>query len=206
MNRVGNAPAVIDQFKLECPEYMYVQYMPVCMAGVGGCRIPDNLKWLETLVYSVILDEKVLNGKDYYVYVTAKCMYVEAGAYPNRPQWHIDGYGTDDLNFIWYDSSPTEFCVQPMILNDDHEQSILQMRIQAHSWNIATYPANTLLRLDNTVVHRVAPAEKSGFRTFVKVSVSKHQYNLKGNAHNYLFDYTWDMQDRAECRNHPVKG
>jgi hypothetical protein len=197
---------VIDQFKLECPEYMYVQYMPVCMAGNPLILIPDNLKWVRPLVNEAIGDHLVPIGDDYYVYVTAKCMYVEAGAYPNRPQWHIDGYGTDDLNFIWYDSSPTEFCIQPMELSSAHKLSLWQMQIEAHDWNIKTYPANTLLRLDNTVVHRVAPAGKSGFRTFVKVSVSKHQYNLKGNAHNYLFDYTWDMQDRAECRNHPIKG
>lgn len=204
MNRVGNAPLVKGVYNLDCPEYQYVQYLPVCMKGHAAARIPDNLKWLSELVYDAIGDTAVPSGKDYYVYVTAKHMYFDEGVFPNRPQWHIDGYGSDDLNFIWCDSTPTEFCIQPMTLSEDHELSIQQMEFLARDANIITYPVNTFLRLDNTVVHRVARSQQAGFRKFVKISISKNIYNLKGNAHNHLFDYNWDMQERMSSRNHPT--
>ena len=43
-------------------------------------------------------------------------------------------------------------------------------------------------------------------RTFIKVSFSDQKYNLKGNTHNYLFDYEWDMIDRSVSRNDPTGG
>lgn len=204
MNKVGNAPYIKGVRELKCPEFLYVQYLPVAMKGSCEFKIPENLQWLKELVYDAVADKAVPCGDDYYIYVTAKHMYHEAGQFPNRPQWHIDGYGSDDLNFIWSDSSPTEFCVQQMTLSDDHNLSIQQMEFLARDIYVRTYPAGTFMRLDNTVVHRVAPVKKSGFRTFVKISISKNIYNLKGNAHNHLFDYNWDMKERSEERNHPT--
>jgi hypothetical protein len=67
--------------------------------------------------------------------------------------------------------------------------------------NIITYPSNALIMLDNKVVHRVSTDSKFSLRNFVKISVSKDIYNLKGNAHNYLFDYDWKMIDRKSERN-----
>ncbi len=193
-----NAPTALGEFKLDCPEFMYVQYMPIVIPrkdlGQKAPRtleIPQNLEWIWDLICEISI-----TSED-YVYVTAKHMWVEAGCNPNRPGWHIDGFGTDDVNYIWYSSSPTEFCVQEFDLSDDDSESMIQMSEQVNENNIVTYPNNTLLKLDNTVVHRV------GFRTFVKISVSKSQYRLKGNAHNYLFDYNWDMLDRNVCRNNP---
>ncbi len=78
------------------------------------------------------------------------------------------------------------------------------MEDQARSENIRTYPVNTLLRLDQYVIHRVAPNAAPGYRAFVKISVSKARYNLKGNAHNYLLNYEWEMHSRDATRNHPV--
>ena len=44
---------------------------------------------------------------------------------------------------------------------------------------------------------------KPCFRTFFKLSFSKDKYDLKGNSHNYLFDYNWEMRERKENRNIP---
>lgn len=200
---IGNPPIVLNTIALEASEYQYIQYMPIAMPGLRRTNflIPDNLKWVTPLL------ESVYSADDTYVYVTAKHMWVDKDVYPNRAGWHIDGYLTDDVSYIWYDSTPTEFCIQPFDLSPNHEKSLVEMEQQVKEENIVTYPVNTLLLLDNTVVHRVASCKESGYRTFVKINVSKEKYALKGNAKNPLIDYNWEMLDRNLTRNCPqMKG
>lgn len=79
------------------------------------------------------------------------------------------------------------------------------MNQQANSENEITYPSKSLLRLSQTVIHKVAENQASGMRTFVKVSISKDKYDLVGNSKNYLLDYNWEMRERKEKRNIPQK-
>jgi hypothetical protein len=192
----GRAPKDLGLLYLEPTEMVYCQYLPVRMPGQGR-RIPDNLRWIGPVI------DRVHAESDEYIYATVRNMYCTAES-ANRPGWHSDGFGTDDINFIWCDRAPTEFCIQPFSLSNDHDASLLEMAQQAKDENIRTYEPRHLLLLDQYVIHRVAPNAAPGYRTFVKVSVSRSQYNLRGNAHNYLFDYEWEMHERGACRNHPV--
>ncbi len=141
------------------------------------------------------------------VYITAKTLWVENGFSGNRPGWHVDGFGSNgDLNYIWYNENPTEFAVQNFKnISDNDEQSMLDMALQIDYKNIVTYPREHILRLDEGVVHRVNHDVKKCVRTFIKISVSKHQFNLAGNSHNYMIPYKWDMIEREEKRNMDVK-
>ena len=195
----GNEPVRIGRVALRQPEMMLVQYMPIHMAGVGT-RVPKNLISFAPLIEIAMQERR----PDQYVYLTAKHMYVTPERMFNRPGWHIDGFGTDDVNYVWSDRAPTEFCVQSFDLSDDCAESMSQMEAQARPENIRTYGENMLLRLDPTIVHRAPVSVAPGFRTFVKISLSRSIYNLRGNAHNYLFDYNWPMHERAEARNHPA--
>jgi hypothetical protein len=197
----GDAPKVIGHFEIDCPEFMFYQYLPIRMPE-SGLQIPKNLRCFEPLIEAIALFDGWL--PDDYVYLTAKKMFVSPGCSVNRPGWHLDGFGTPDINYIWCDSIPTEFCFQPFNLSDEHELSLIEMEKQAHPENIRTYPIGTLLRLDRRVVHRVGTCKEPCYRTFAKISISKNRYNLKGNAHNYLFDYDWPMFDRINGRNHPI--
>jgi hypothetical protein len=38
MNKVGNAPHVKGVYGLKCPEFQYVQYMPMAMHGSASVR------------------------------------------------------------------------------------------------------------------------------------------------------------------------
>jgi hypothetical protein len=166
-------------------------------------RIPKNLEWYRPLVNAIPMFESTSSWN--YVYLTAKHLYVTPENLGNRPGWHSEGFGSNDINYIWSDSYPTEFCVQPFDLSDHHELSMIQMSVQANITNIKTYGEKTLLRLDPSVIHRVPENASSGYRTFVKISCSDSKYNLKGNAHNYLFDYDWEMFERDDSRNHLSK-
>lgn len=123
----------------------------------------------------------------------------------NREGWHCDGFGSDDVNYIWTDSVPTEFCVQEFNLTDDHNKSLIEMEQQANPMSCVRSKENQLLRLTPSIVHRPYPAEDSTLRTFIKVSCSNNIYNLKGNASNPLMpELNWDKVERKEYRNHPV--
>lgn len=197
---VGNEPIVIGQFKIACPEFMFVQDMPISMPR-AGLRIPAQLRCFEPLV-NAAMEVEWLSG--HYVYLTAKHFYATTES-AGRPGWHLDGFGVSDISYVWSDSSPTEFCIQHFDLSSDCDISMQEMEEQAHPKNIRTYAVGSLLRLDATVVHRVPAKVEPGIRTFAKVSFSEHQYRLEGNAHNYLFDYDWPMVPRNQSRNHPAR-
>jgi hypothetical protein len=198
----GNAPKDLGLIELEPSEMMCYLYLPIKMAGDFRWYVPERLQYLNP-VLDAIRDDYPNWLIDQYVYLTAKTLYVEGTFSGNRPGWHADGYGSDgDLNYIWYDMNPTEFAVQDFVdIPDDDVKSMQEMERQVDPEKIANYPLRHLLRLDESVVHRVSPNIQAGMRTFIKLSVSKHQYNLKGNSHNYLFDYSWDLADRATQRN-----
>lgn len=193
----GAPPHVVGVFDLPKPELMFVQYMPIKLAGSSRWAVPGNLQPFAPLM------ERIECEKHDHVYLSARHLFVAAGTVPNRPGWHADGFGTSDVNYIWADSIPTEFCVQPFTLSDDHSISMAQMEQQARPANLRTYPDKTLLRLDASVIHRPAVAKASGFRVFVKFSVSRDRYDLEGNAHNPLLDYDWPLHARAVARNNP---
>lgn len=175
--------------------YMPIQFpFPEC-----DIRIPDNLKVFAPLV------EAIGPHPGKFIYLTAKHLFVSPSYIGNRPGWHSDGFLSNDLNYIWSDKFPTEFCVQDFGLSPDHEVSMYQMEQQAREENIRVYPDKSLLLLDQFQIHRSPTPSHPCMRTFVKLSVSDDRYNLIGNAHNYLFDYAWKMYPRADQRNHPIK-
>lgn len=193
----GKAPIVIaENLDLDVTEMCYVQYLPIWIPGVGF-SIPANLQWIKPLLQRIELDPTR------YTYVTAKHIYVSGSDCGNRPGWHSDGFGTDDINYIWCDRCPTEFAIQPFSLPEDCENSMMEMEKQFIAGTEVVYPVKTLLRLDPSVIHRTPTNCEPGYRTFVKISVSRDRYNLKGNAHNYGLKYHWPMVERNVERNHP---
>lgn len=207
MIEYGAGPGVLGMFELDTGEMMHYLYLPIKMRELRLISIPKRLKFCFLMINAIVEDAIVHLGEeefnDHYVYLTAKSLYVTPESPGNRPGWHADGYGSNgDLNYIWHDKNPTEFAEQEFKdIPDDDFASMEEMENQIDPANIVTYPNRMLLRLDETVVHRVGPVIETGVRTFIKVSISKHKYNLLGNSHNYLIDYNWEMHDRAETRN-----
>lgn len=202
---IGKPP--VDLGIVECPlkEMMFYLYLPIKMPGQCMFRTPRRLRPVYSILNSLTEEfNKDLDGfYDKYVYLTAKRMFVSPGFPGNRPGWHIDGFGSNgDINYIWADLNPTEFAVQHFDkVSTDDRQSMVDISNQVRASNIVTYPDKTLLRLDESVVHRVNPVVESGMRTFIKITISDHKFASEGNSHNYLFDYDWDLKQRTEERN-----
>jgi hypothetical protein len=69
-----------------------------------------------------------------------------------------------------------------------------------------TYGDRVLMRLDSSVIHTAPEIPAPGDnRSFIKVSFSNERWNLSGNSHNYLFEYEWQLFDRAPIRNDPAR-
>lgn len=201
----GNPPIALGEIDVQLNEVMYYLYLPIKLAGSNEIAMPDSLQPLWPLV-DVINKDLLKMGPmdDLYMYVTVKKMFVGGGVTANRPGWHADGFGTDDLNYIWYDCVPTVFNASRFnITEGDHVKSLQEFAEQALPENDVVFPCRHLLRLDPSVVHRVAEVEEQVMRTFIKVSVSKDKYNLKDNSINRLLNYDWKKYDRATVRNDP---
>lgn len=194
------APVTLGEHIIQDSEFVYHMYMPIKMAQ-SDIRLPVHLKCYEPLVASVASMGDI---RDKIMYLTVKRMYLKRGEDANRPGWHIDGYGSNDLNFVWSNAVPTEFAVGDFDLSLDHNISLIQMEQQAKDAKIVTFDNNTLLMLTNKMVHRVGVCREDCIRSFVKISLSNDIYNLRGNSHNYLFPYRWDMVDRQFIRNNPT--
>lgn len=200
----GDAPIDLGLIDLSPKEMMFWMYCPIKLPGQHLERYPANLRQFMPIVSAVDLDlgnnEIWLNS---YVYLTAKTLWVSKDNPGNRPGWHSDGFMTDDLNYIWSDRCGTEFWEPPFrtTFTQDHHASLAEMEVMAALGPVQTYPDKHLLRLDEKVIHRVAENLTSGMRTFVKVSVSKHRYDLEGNSVNHAFP-KWEYAPRGAERNH----
>ena len=196
MNQIVDSkmPQSLGEFILNPSEYCYCVYMPIKIGAIY--KLPKNLSWVEPLLYK-ITDADCMYS---YWYLTVKYMHVDGFA--KRPGWHIDGYLSDDVNYIWSDNYPTQFCVNKFSLELDHKNSMKQMHDQAIDPTHGL--VNHMYRLDNTIVHRT-PYCKPGFRAFVKISCSNEKYNLLGNATNPELDLDCEYVTRDLTRNHPTK-
>lgn len=210
--KYGAIPEPVALFASNFSEFMHYQYLPVAMPGVGEFRIPERLEFLEPMVKKAYLHEAQnyfnIDGgiEDRYVYLTARFGWASPENPLNRPGWHCDGFGTEDTNYIWWAGAGTRFAFQDFdSISVDHEHSMEQFESQIDPECVfGNFPSRILYRLNPYVVHATPVVEPPGhMRSFVKISISRHRYNLMGNSHNYLFDYDWKMFPRDAVRNDP---
>ena len=197
-------PVNIGEFVTPCTELMYVLYMPVKLADQESVKIPKSLLGYECFV-KMCIDHVGADVAGKYVYLTVKSLWVEPNCLGGRLGWHTDGFGTDDINYVWTDKHPTEFCNQDFILSDDHAVAMQDMIDQVKKENIVQYPELEVMRIDQRHVHRCPVNVDPGYRTFARVSISSNKYNMIGNAHNHDLDYSWIMHPRGLSRNDTSK-
>lgn len=203
MRKYGSAPEDFGFFVNPNPEMMFWMYCPISLAGSSNVVIPKSLSDYGYMVELALQNEHDWRSK--FVYLTAKTLHVTPESMGNRHGWHADGFGTDDVNYIWSDRCPTEFLVadEEFELSDDHLISMDQMaeRARADGSGVVQYPSGHILRLTPSVIHRVAADGFTGFRSFAKVTISEHKFDLAGNAVNHELAPNWIYHPRAESRN-----
>lgn len=205
----GEKPVDLGLVDLSPVEMMCWLYCPIKLPDSPLLYVPDNLVQFAPIIATAMADagDRI---RESYVYITAKTLWVTPENPGNRPGWHSDGFLTDDLNYVWSDTNPTEFWEPELRFRfpADHSASLPQMDAvaEADSAHVRTYPNKHLLRLDQTVIHRVGLDVKVGMRCFVKISVSRERYALRGNSVNHALAADWDYKERQAERNCPIGG
>lgn len=194
----GSAPSVIGLYQdIDCNEMMFWLYVPIKTPN-SDLTVPAQLQGFLPLLGAALSDFGSLH--DQYVYLTAKTLWCETGCTGGRPGWHTDGFGTDDINYIWSDRDSTEFCIQDGLdISSDEYISLSDMDRQCR--NVTTFADGTLFRIDQHVIHRVPDRMTAGKRSFFRVSISKDRYNFLGNSINHGLSERWSMVERSALRN-----
>lgn len=202
MAKVGDAPVSIGHFDITLSEVMYYLYLPVVMREMpgGAIQLPPNVECCRPLIRQAILSTK---RSYHYAYLSARKGWATPDNPLNRPGWHCDGFGTDDMNFVWWRGPGTRFITGDFEVPDDHLESLRRFEtIAAGSWATFSPPEATLYALTPAVIHATPLIGAPGcMRQYVKISLSNHRYNLENNSHNYLFDYDWPLHSREVIRN-----
>lgn len=222
MKTYGKPPVDCGHFPdVGLTEVMYYLYLPVFMRDVRPAwdltpsmvRTPPNLGDVRRLIFEAVLQEWKAGRFDWkYIYLSARKGWATPDNPLNRPGWHCDGFGSPDMNYIWWSGPGTRFAVGALpSISDDHivslEQfeNLLDPRHLGFGIKIETPPAKHLYQIDRYVVHATPVLRYGCMRQFVKISFSNERYNLYNNSHNYLFDYDWPMVDRELVRNDTSK-
>ena len=192
-------------------EMCFYQYMPVKLPS-ESIVIPKHMQRFTQFVYDCAENFDTTYGvRDYdnsYIYLTAKTLWVNSGNPGNRPGWHSDGFMTDDINYVWSDANPTVFWVPdtPVELPQDHITSmdVMEDYAELDFEHHIRYPNCSILRLDESVIHKVDTDIDAGMRTFLKLSFSTEVYALKGNAINPDLKLDATYKDRTKQRNCPT--
>lgn len=204
----GTAPIDVGLVDIAPSEMLFWLYCPIKLPNSLNIVVPPNLRQFADIIEACWQDCDDETWHARYVYLTAKTIWVTNENPGQRRGWHADGFMTDDINYIWYDSEPTVFWAPSELraFPQEHRASMLEMEHAAAVWPEAcrTYPVKHLLRLDQTVIHRVGDFEKSGMRSFVKLSVSRHPFNLVGNSINHELAPDWNYAQRSVERNPEV--
>ena len=207
MSEIYGAPPIdLGLIDISPSEMMFWLYCPIKLPGDYHAQMPLNLFRFWPIVRAVKEDCGINRWKDNYVYITAKTLFVTADNPGNRPGWHSDGFMTDDLNYVWSDCNGTLFWEPGKRISfvQDHMASLAEMEQAANVGPHMVYPDKHLLRLDQSVIHRVADVHTPRIRTFVKISISPDRYDLIGNSVNHSLAPDWQYFERGDDRNAPA--
>lgn len=207
-----NKAKLIGSFDIKFDEYCYYLYMPIKLSGDVSYEIEKRLHPFNNIINVCFSDYIREYGFHYYydsyIYLTVKHKYQTKTDSINRSGWHIDGYDPDsdfkEINYLWSNTQPTIYNSSSFNLSKDHALSLEQMKEQALPENDYTFPDNSLVRVDDTIVHRVGDIIE-GNRLFVKVTFSDKKFNLLGNTKNPYLNYNWKMYPRDKTRNVPYR-
>lgn len=206
--KYNKIPKNLGEFSINVEEYFSYTYLPIKLIGQDVPTVEKRLQIFNPIIGRVCCDfigdfglDRYVNS---YVYITAKHQYQRKGNGFNREGWHSDGFGTDDISYIWSNKQPTIFNNTEFVLTSDDTHSMIEMSEQVNENNNYMFPNNSLIRMDQYTIHKVGDYEQ-GNRAFVKICISTDKYNLKGNSINYDLDYEWEYFERKKERNIPQK-
>lgn len=209
----ARGPWSVERFFFSRPKAPSVVDLPIKFPGIEEYRLPAEFGDSEfaALIKRIASVESAINPRvlDYHAYLTLDLRPVIAGSTQRSPGAHVDGFQGArispklpiDHSFTIVDCLPTLFHEQAFDVGGLDERfhdffEAFQRQIDPLSATNRTYPAHTLLFMDSYAVHSASVAKEAMQRCFVRLSYSVRKFDRRGNGHNPMFDYSWEMVDR----------
>ncbi len=200
--------SVADRIKFSNPKSIRILDMPIKFPG-EDYRLPlETIQFIAT-IQSIIDYEHSINTNvdDYYVYLTVDQGFIKDGEIQRRQGCHVDGFQgarvTKKLpinrSYVVSDEVPTAFYIQPFHveqLDDRYHNFFLAFDNQAQPdkvWHPRPYD---IVLMDAFTVHKAEVTPRPIYRTFLRLSYTMRIFDRKGNTHNPLFNYEWNMVTR----------
>lgn len=201
----GGSPKDLGEFKVQYDEQCFTMYMPIKI-GEQMLSLPARFEPFSKMIAAAIAD---YDQPFKYIYLTVKNNYAKANQHQNREGVHVDGYLTDDENYVLVSGEPTEYIQTAEFHGNPDDAASLDefeklWQVAKNNNALQLMTPDHLYRLKK-VLHASPIIQKNHVRLFVKISFSNNKFNLKGNAHNYGLAYDWEMFDRGIIRNSPTK-
>jgi hypothetical protein len=144
---------------------------------------------------------------DRYCFATIRQGHVQRGETLSIPGWHIDGMQGDevskkmpaDIQFVWTNSFPTTFANQSFDiegLNPSEHNVFDWLGSQVDPSRTFTIEPYYLYAMNPYHVHQATPADRDGYRQFVRISytftpITSVTMTLNPSMHyNYLYHTT----------------
>jgi hypothetical protein len=177
-------------------------------------RLPNELNALTPALVQAAGFEQAINPDldRYYAYLTAERTWVEGGQVQRGPAIHSDGIqgpriqpkAPVERGYLAVDCWPPRFFTHGFdVTGVDPDQHLLDRMFtaQADSERSIVVPINTLIAFDSYAVHQAVSADRSGWRSFVRIAFSTRKYDRLGNTINPAFadEYLaeqWHFQPR----------
>jgi len=186
--------------------------LPIKFPG-SDYRLPQELAGLEWLIKRVADYEATINPyglAQYYCYLTVDRGLVAPNTCLREAPCHVDGFQgarwqpkvAINHTYSVSDVLSTTFYIQPFDfsrLDDTKHDFFWEMNRQVNLSNslYAWRPVDGALTLmDAYTVHRGSESPIPQMRTFVRISYEVRIFDRLGNAHNPMFDYSWEMVPR----------
>lgn len=161
---------------IETPKEQMILRMLIKHPDTFGFVIPEELKWIQNTLYSIVdYQESVFNAHP-FCYVTVRCGEVTT---TTDDEWHVDGFSmriphVPEQNWIWSNCYPTEVLAQNFIIPNDFDpfkHNIHQyFQDNLDKTKIQTLCRNQLYVIDPYVVHRRPKVPIGTNRCFFRIS------------------------------------
>jgi len=201
---VDNSPADLGEYDIKCPKDQHILRMMI-KHPEHGFAIPDELKWLESIIYKCNQVQSANFVDHSFIYVTVRSGTVQS---ETDDLWHVDGFSMKithlpEQNYIWVDSHPTEVLRQDIPL--DPEFDPLKHNIhwyfqdRADESKVETLEAKHIYAIDPYIIHRRPKLDKIQ-RSFVRISFVPVEIQDDTCMQNPLFPKikynTWDIREK----------
>lgn len=216
--RLERAPTRIGEIQksiLDQRVGLRVLDLPIRLKGsVDDYRIPRELEPYLPLIQEIIDIEHTLFPpeviRQYHTYITIDQAYLNEGQYMRRPGAHVDGFQGASMkeklpinhSYIVSNLTPTVFYRQAFDfrhLTDGRHDFFIEMDRFADDASAISTEHYNLYLMSAYNVHRADRAERSGLRTFIRISYDAMDFVREGNTWNPLFGRpTWTYTSRQD--------